>query len=82
MHCRRLLRLAAGAVVALTACAAVASEPATMRLDFFHTGGRDTEIFAVERLVIEPLPWPGNLSRNVDDTNFGVYRFELRGPDG
>ena len=31
-----------------------------MRLDFSHTGGQGAEIFAVERIVIEPLPWPGD----------------------
>ncbi len=53
-----------------------------MRLDFFHTGGRDTEIFSVDRVVIEPLPWPGNPARAIDSTNLGVYRFEVREPAG
>ncbi len=53
-----------------------------MRLDFFHTGGRETEIFSIDRIVIEPLAWPGNPARAIDSTNLGVYRFEVREPSG
>jgi hypothetical protein len=53
-----------------------------MRLDFFHTGGQGTEVFAVDRIVVEPLPWPGSLDRAIDDSNLGTYRFEVRDPTG
>ena len=56
--------------------------PATYRLDLFHTGGKDTEIFAIDRLRLEPLPWPGHPSRATDDGTSGVYRFEVRAADG
>ena len=52
--------------------------PATMRLDYFHTGDAKQELFSVDRVVIEPLPWPGDLSKNIDDTNLGKYFFEVR----
>jgi len=55
-----------------------AEAPGTMRLDYFHTGNDRTEMFSFDRVVIEPLPWPGNPNRNVDDTNFGKYYFEVR----
>lgn len=51
--------------------------PATMRLDYYHTGNPNQELFSVDRVVIEPLPWPGNLSKTVDDTNLGNYFFEV-----
>jgi hypothetical protein len=76
----RVLLLVTLAIGALRV--ASAAEPATMRLDFFHTGGRGIEVFAVDRVVIEPLPWPGNTSRTIDTSNLGVYRFEVRDPAG
>ena len=51
---------------------------ATMRLDFFHTGGKSGEVFSVDRIVIEPLPWPGNPNQQADSTNRGTYFFEVR----
>jgi hypothetical protein len=49
-----------------------------MRLDFYHTGNSAEEVFSLDRAVIEPLPWPGNPRRAVDDTNLGKYLFEVR----
>jgi len=49
-----------------------------MRLDYYHTGAASKEMFSVDRVVIEPLPWPGDLNRNIDDSNLGKYFFEVR----
>lgn len=49
-----------------------------MRLDYYHTGDATKEVFSVDRVVIEPLPWPGDVSRNIDDANMGKYFFEVR----
>jgi hypothetical protein len=72
------------ALVAMGAMAApvAASPPATYRLDLFHTGGKGTEIFALDRLRLEPLPWPGHPARGVDDGRSGLYRFEVRDSKG
>jgi hypothetical protein len=64
------------AILLLTATAFAA--PATMRLDYYHTGDAKQELFSVDRLVIEPLPWPGDLSKAIDSTNLGKYFFEVR----
>ena len=56
---------------------AFAQAPRTMRLDFYHTGTATTEVFSLDRMVIEPTPWPGNPQKPVDDTNFGKYLFEV-----
>lgn len=53
------------------------SQPATIRVDYFHTGDATHEIFSVSRVVIEPLPWPGNMAKTMDDTNSGKYFFEV-----
>jgi hypothetical protein len=52
--------------------------PATMRVDYYHTGNSAEETFSLDRIVIEPLPWPGDLGKSIDDTNLGVYRFRVR----
>jgi len=52
--------------------------PQTMRLDYYHTGGHQQELFSLDRVVIEPLPWPGDLSKAIDDTNLGKYFFEVK----
>jgi hypothetical protein len=52
--------------------------PATMRVDYYHTGNSVGEAFSLDRIVIEPLPWPGDLEKSIDNTNLGVYRFEVR----
>jgi hypothetical protein len=53
-------------------------EPRTMRLDFYHTGNSAGEVFSLDRVVVEPLAWPGNPRRALDDTNLGKYLFEVR----
>lgn len=49
-----------------------------MRLDYYHTGDARQELFSVDRVVIEPLPWPGDPSKAIDDSNLGKYFFEVR----
>lgn len=60
----------------LSTCAFAA--PRTMRLDYYHTGDRGHETFAVDRVVLEPLPWPGNPAKNIDESGLGKYFFEVR----
>jgi hypothetical protein len=62
----------------LVVCIAADAAPQTMRLDFYHTGDAKQELFSVDRVVIEPLPWPGDLSKAIDGTNLGKYFFEVR----
>jgi len=49
----------------------------TLRVDYYHTGTAASETFAIDRVVVEPAPWPGNPSRTIDDTNLGKYFFEV-----
>jgi len=69
--------LSASAVLLFFAIATLAA-PQTMRLDYYHTGNSAEEVFSVDRVVVEPLPWPGDLSKSIDDTNLGKYFFEVR----
>ena len=50
----------------------------TMRVDYYHTGNSTREMFSVDRVVIEPLPWPGNPAQALDKSNLGKYFFEVR----
>ncbi len=51
--------------------------PATMRIDYFHSGNQTTEMFSLDQVVIEPLPWTGNMARPFDETLRGKYLFEI-----
>ncbi len=70
-------RLLALAALLLFSCMSFAAHQ-TMRLDYYHTGNTHQELFSVDRIVIEPLPWPGDLAKSIDDTNLGAYFFEVR----
>ena len=64
-------------VSVLTFCmSAFATE--TMRVDYYHTGDATQEVFSLDRVVIEPLPWPGNPKQAIDTSNLGKYFFEVR----
>jgi IgA Peptidase M64/Peptidase M64 N-terminus len=65
-------------LVFLYALCATAAPPRTMRLDYYHTGNTAQQIFSFDKLVLEPLPWPGNPRKPIDNTNLGKYFFEVR----
>ncbi len=65
--------------VALIAVATTAADARrTLRVDYYHTGTASVEILSLDRVVVEPLSWPGNPHRPLDDTNLGKYFLEVR----
>lgn len=64
-------------LILLIVTAPIMADTQTMRLDYYHTGNSKQEAFSVDRVVIEPLPWPGNLNQNIDKSNLGKYLFEV-----
>jgi IgA Peptidase M64/Peptidase M64 N-terminus len=62
----------------LAALASPAPPARTLRVDYFHTGNATEERFSLDRLVLEPLAFPGRPDRAIDDTNLGKYYFEVR----
>src|SRR5580698_7709078 len=52
--------------------------PHTLRIDYYHTGNSHEEWFSLDRVVLEPLAWPGNLNKSVDESQLGNYLFEVR----
>ena len=55
--------------------------PATLRVDIQHGGDIKTEHYALERVLVEALPWAGNTARPLDDSNRGANFFEVVDPD-
>lgn len=71
-------------LLALVAAQAAAQDksaiPATMRIDLVHSGDAQADTYALDRVVLEPLPWPGNTQRPLDDSNRGMHKFEVVDP--
>lgn len=72
-----LHRLASLLALCATAASALAAQPATMRLDYLHSGNALDEHYAIERVVIEALPWPGNMAQTIDTSNRGNNLVEV-----
>ena len=66
-----------GLILALCAFASAAAPVQTLRVDIRHSGDAKAEHYALDRVVVEPLPWPGNSARTIDDTNRGAQKFEV-----
>lgn len=64
-------------VAALLGSTAFAEPPDTLRVDYYHSGNANTELFSLDRLVREPLPWPGNMAQPLDQTLRGKYAFDI-----
>src|SRR5581483_11401269 len=62
-----------GAEAAAAGSTDAAEPPRTLRVDLVHTGGRGTEVMSLDRVVLEPLPWPGNPAGDVGPENVGSY---------
>jgi len=67
----------AAALALMSGIAAAGPQPAAVRVDYAHSGNALADNYALERVVIEPLPWPGDTARNLDDTNRGQNRVEV-----
>jgi len=73
-----VMKRALGVVVAsLLFCLFTFAAPRTLRVDYYHTGNSREEWFSLDRVVLEPLEWPGNLSKAIDGSQLGNYLFEV-----
>jgi hypothetical protein len=75
----RFVTVAAAAWLAMQGVSAAAP---TLRVDYYHTGTATTETFSLDRVVVEPLEWPGHPEKTIDRTNLGKYFFEVQDPGG
>jgi hypothetical protein len=76
----KVLLLALLLMCCLSPVFAAPPNPPTMRVDFYHSGNATSQSFSLDRIVIEPLSWPGSMSEKarIDQTNLGKYLFEVR----
>ena len=72
---------AVSAMCILVGPVSFAELPQSMRVDFYHTGNRNLEVFSLDQVVLEPLPWPGNMQQPIDATFRGKYAFAIVDPD-
>jgi Peptidase M64 N-terminus len=64
-------------LTALVLAARVSWAAPTLRVDYYHSGNAAAEHFSLDRVVVEPLEWPGDPARPIDTTNRGKYFFEV-----
>jgi len=70
-------RLNSLVLASLLLAATASADPQTLRIDYYHTGSATTEIFSLDRVVLEPLPFPGNVDQPIDRTLRGKYAFDI-----
>ena len=73
----RLTLLALALLLSACSESVQADAPPTLRLDYFHSGNSETEMFSLDQVVLEPLPWTGNMQQPLDQTLRGKYLFEI-----
>lgn len=77
-----ILKTAAGLLLAIVCSAAIAQPtPATLRVDYYHGGNADSEMYSLHQVVIEPLPWPGNPDKPIDTLDRGHFLFQVEDPE-
>jgi len=70
-------RIAHVVASSLLFCAISGATPRTLRLDYYHTGNAHEQWFSLDRIVLEPLEWPGNPDHAIDQSQLGNYLFEV-----
>jgi IgA peptidase M64/peptidase M64-like protein len=75
---KRALGMVASLLFFFFSCSLSFAAPRTLRVDYYHTGNSHEEWFSLDRVVLEPLEWPGNLNKTIDESQMGNYRFEVR----
>jgi hypothetical protein len=58
-----------------------AEVPQTVRVDYYHSGNADSEMFSLHQVVIEPLPWPGHPDKLIDTVRRGYFMFQVEDPE-
>jgi len=73
-------RIVLALLVSLLPLTLYGANPQTMRVDYFHSGNHEAEIFSLNRVVLEPLAFSGNLAQPIDQTLRGKYAFDIVDP--
>jgi hypothetical protein len=72
-----MIRLLLAALPLAATLAQAQAQPATIRVDYTHSGNALSDQYALERVLVEPLSWPGDMAKPFDDTNRGQNRLEV-----
>jgi len=75
---KRALGVVVTSLVFFFTVASSFAAPRTLRVDYYHTGNSREEWFSLDRVVLEPLEWPGNPNKAIDESQLGNYLFEVR----
>ncbi|MEE4217073.1 MAG: M64 family metallopeptidase [Xanthomonadales bacterium] len=79
---KSILRTASTLLLATVASIAAAQPaPATLRVDYYHSGDAESEMYSLHQVVIEPLPWPGNPDKAIDTLGRGHFLFQVEDPE-
>ena len=68
-------------LIAPPASVVAAEQPATVRVDYYHSGNADFEMFSLHQVVVEPLPWAGHPDKALDTTLLGHFMFQVEDPE-
>ena len=71
-------RIAFAVAFSLLLCASGTAAPQTIRVDYYHTGNAREQWFSLDRIVLEPLEWPGNPHHAIDGSQLGTNRKRTR----
>ena len=71
------IRATFGLILLALSVAGAQEAPRTWRVDFYMTGGPGIEAYSLDRVRVEPLPWPDAPAANVAPQGIGNYRFEV-----
>src|SRR4030066_1198201 len=52
-------------------------ENKTLRLDYFHSGDKESDFYSFDELIEEPY-WGGSKVNLIDKFNYGKYKFEVQ----
>ncbi|MGD2130822.1 MAG: M64 family metallopeptidase [Lysobacterales bacterium] len=67
--------------IAIPTAALATDPPQTVRVDYYHSGNAETELYSMGDVVIEPLPWPGNPDKPIDTLRRGHFLFRVEDPE-
>jgi hypothetical protein len=78
---KQWLKFFSTAILLSLSCPGIAQPPApTVRVDYYHSGNAEMELFSLHQVVIEPLAWPGNPDKALDSTDRGYFKFQVEDP--
>ncbi len=67
-------------LTAVSTSAPAAGPSPTVRVDYYHSGNAESEMFSLHQVVIEPLPWPGPADKLIDTSGRGYFLFQVEEP--